>query len=80
MPKVDRLKAPDGAQNHIVARLIERGLEEAAHTELIPWLNTDPTVPDGPWFKRLPSMTVCGRGSVMVTVLEPTMAPFGTEL
>jgi hypothetical protein len=40
----------------------------------------NPEVPAGRWFKRFPTMTVCGDGTFIKTFLTPFQAPFGDEL
>jgi hypothetical protein len=44
------------------------------------WLDSDPEVPDGQWFKRFPEMTVCGEGELVKTFLAPGQIPTGTEI
>jgi len=44
------------------------------------WVATNPDCPDGEWFKRFGSFTLCGDGSCPKTFLEPGMTPYGTEL
>ena len=47
---------------------------------LAAWLDTNPEVPRGSWFKRFPTMAVCGDGVLIKTFLTPAQAPFGDEL
>ena len=47
---------------------------------LATWLDTNPEVPDGDWFKRFPGMIVCGSGSLVRTFLTPKQTPIGKEL
>jgi hypothetical protein len=47
---------------------------------LADWLATEPEVPEGRWFKRLPGMIVCGEGEWIRTFLEPGQAAMGGEL
>ncbi len=44
------------------------------------WLDTQPEVPQGKWFKTLPAMTVCGEGDLVKTFLLPGQAAEGTEI
>jgi hypothetical protein len=44
------------------------------------WLDTDPEVPVGPWFKRFPSMIACGEGELLKTFLRSGQAPSGEEI
>lgn len=47
---------------------------------LIEWLDAQPEVPDGNWFKRFPGMIVCGEGELVKTFLTPEQTPFGDEV
>jgi hypothetical protein len=44
------------------------------------WLDTNPEVPTGDWFKRFPTMTVCGKGVLVKTFLTPAQVHGGKEL
>ncbi len=44
------------------------------------WCDTNPEVPEGEWFKRLPGMIVCGEGELVKTFLVPGQAPHGQEV
>jgi len=48
--------------------------------QLETWLDTNPEVPDGDWFKRFQEFTVCGRGELVKTFLTPGQHPHGTEI
>lgn len=61
-------------------RVHERSIGADAIEALAAWLDADPEVPNGQWFKRFPAMIVCGEGALIKTVLTPSQAPFGQEL
>ena len=44
------------------------------------WLDTDPEVPNGKWFKKFSGMTVCGEGELVKTFLQPEQLPTGEEI
>ena len=44
------------------------------------WLHAKPEVPEGPWFKKFPGMTVCGDGELIKTFLQPGQVATGKEL
>jgi len=44
------------------------------------WLDTDPEVPEGQWFKRFPELIVCGDGALVKTFLRPGQVPAGEEV
>jgi hypothetical protein len=44
------------------------------------WLDTEPDVPAGKWFKRFPEMIVCGDGEFVRTFLRIGQAAEGEEV
>jgi hypothetical protein len=48
--------------------------------EFADWRDTEPEVPDGRWFKRLPEMIDCGEGELVKTFLIEGQVPTGTEI
>lgn len=80
MAKIQRSDIPRPLLEHLLLRVRERDIDEDAVQSLAAWLDTNPEVPAGSWFKRLPTMTVCGDGSLIKTFLTPAQAPFGDEL
>ena len=47
---------------------------------MVAWLDTQPEVPLGKWYKRFPGMVVCGEGELVKTFLAETQAPLGEDL
>ena len=80
MPKVRRTKLPLALLAHLSDRAEERNITEASLLLLAAWLDTNPTVPDGPWFKRFPDFTLCGHGELVSTFLTAGQSPFGAEV
>lgn len=80
MPKVRRSHVPRPLLAHLLARIAERSIRAEALESLAAWLDTDPEVPDGDWYKRFSTMTVCGRGALVRTFLTPSQVPVGEEL
>ena len=80
MPKIRRSELPEALLRHLLLRVRER---EIAHDQIIllaQWLDTQPEVPAGRWFKKFPGMTVCGEGELIKTFLQPGQLPDGEEL
>jgi len=71
---------PPGLFQHLLDRLEARRIDARQIQLLAEWLDTEPEVPDGPWFKRLSGMTVCGEGELIKTFLLPGQAPKGTRV
>ena len=44
------------------------------------WLEADPEVPHGQWFKRFPEMIVCGEGELIKTFLRLGQTAAGEEV
>lgn len=44
------------------------------------WIETEPEVPNGRWFKRFGGMTVCGEGELVRTFLGVGQTPTGEEI
>jgi hypothetical protein len=56
-------------------RISRRDFEELKH-----WLESDPDVPAGKWFKRFDKFTLAGEGELPKTFLTSGMALTGEEV
>ena len=77
MPKVRRAKLPDALFQHLLTRAREREISRSDIVAFAAWLDTDPEVPEGEWFKRFPDMIVCGEGELVKTFLVRGQVPHG---
>jgi hypothetical protein len=80
MAKIQRSDIPRPLLEHLLLRVRDRDIDEDAVQSLAAWLDTNPEVTKGNWFKRFSTMTVCGDGALIKAFLTPAQAPFGTEL
>ena len=80
MPEVRRQKLPEALLRHLLTRMRQRGVSDEQIVLLAQWLDTDPEVPEGKWFKKLPGMTVCGEGELIKTFLQPGQIATGEEI
>jgi hypothetical protein len=80
MAKIQRSDIPRPLFEHLLLRVRDRDIDAPAIQSLAAWLDTNPEVPTGSWFKRFPAMIVCGEGALIKTFLTPAQAPFGDEL
>jgi hypothetical protein len=80
MPKVRRESLPRPLFRHLVERVREREISTEQLELLLEWLETEPEVPEGRWFKRFAAMTVCGEGELITTFLRSGQAVLGEEL
>jgi len=62
MPRIRRKGISHPLMAHLIKRVRERDISTSQLGLLSRWLDTEPEVPDGKWFKRLPEMIVCGEG------------------
>jgi hypothetical protein len=80
MPKIRRLNVPPGIFKHLLDRIQNRKIEASQIALLAAWLDQEPDVPAGDWYKRFPGMIVCGEGELIKTFLIPGQAAKGKEI
>jgi len=80
MPKIQRTGLPRELLRHIHERATEREISRESLEQVLFWVVSNPTVPDGQWFKRFDGVTLCGNGPLILTVLDPGMIAVGTEV
>jgi hypothetical protein len=80
MPKILRRKLPQALLAHLLVRMRQRSISPEQIVLLARWLDTEPDVPQGKWFKRFPGYVVCGAGELIKTFLLPGQAPEGKEI
>jgi hypothetical protein len=66
--------------DHLIARFREGRISAEDFTELKHWVESDPEVPSGRWFKRFNKFTLVGEGELPKTFLTPGMTPAGEEV
>ena len=80
MPKVRRQNLPPALFRHLLERIQSRKVP-ATQLELhATWLDTEPDVPEGEWYKRFSAMTVCGERELIKTFLLPGQAAKGKRI
>jgi len=77
MPRVRRHNVPPALFQHLLDRVQGRKIPASQLEMLAKWLDGEPEVPEGLWYKRFSSMTVCGEGGLIKTFLLPGQAPKG---
>ena len=80
MPRIRREGLPRGLLAHLLERAKSRHITVDQLGLLADWLATEPEVPQGKWFKRFPSMIVCGEGEFIRTFLQAGQVATGAEL
>ena len=56
MPKIRRHKLPETLLVHLLTRLRQRNISHEQIILLARWLDTEPEVPGGKWFKKFPGL------------------------
>lgn len=80
MPQVRRKDVPPLLLQHLLDRVHERRMDAKQLELLAAWLDGEPEVREGPWYKRFSGMTVCGEGELIKTFLLPGQAPKGKRV
>jgi len=65
---------------HLLDRVHERRIDARQLQLLAAWLDDEPVVPEGSWYKRFSGLTVCGEGELITTFLLPGQAPRGERV
>ena len=80
MPKIRRKGIPAALLRHLFDRVREREISEDQLGLLLDWIEVNPEVSHGKWFKRFPEMTVCGEGELIKTFLRLGQIAEGVEV
>ena len=80
MPRVRRQNVPPALFQHVLDRVQSRKIPASQLELLAKWLDSEPEVPEGQWYKRFSRMTVCGEGELIKTLLLPGQAPKGQNV
>ena len=80
MPKIRRAKLPQALLAHLLTRMRQRNISHEQIISLAHWLDDEPEVPEGKWFRRFPGFIVCGEGELIKTFLLAGQAPDGCEI
>ncbi len=80
MPKIEWAALPRGVRDHLLDRVRVRELDARDMTALLLWINTDPDVPEGPWWKDFGTFKLAGEGRHPKTFLTREQPAFGQKL
>ena len=80
MPKILRRNLPNAVFQHLLDRVDDRQITEEQLGLFSDWLEDQPDVPEGRWFKRFSNMIVCGEGELVKTFLNVHQIPVGQEV
>jgi hypothetical protein len=80
MPRVRRQNVPPAVLQHLLDRVQSRKIPASQLELLAKWLDGEPEVPEGLWFKRFSGIAMCGEGDLIKTLLLPGQAPKGQRV
>jgi hypothetical protein len=81
MPKILQwAKFPDALRRHLIERMSDRSITLSDLNQLRIWVESNPEVPVGDWFKDFGSFKLCGEGNYPKTFLLPGQSARGTKL
>jgi hypothetical protein len=80
VPRVRRQNVPPALFQHLLDRVQSRKIPASQLELLARWLDSEPEVPEGQWYKRFSRIIVCGEGGLIETFLLPTRAPKGQRV
>ena len=81
MPRIARWKdLPAGGREHLMERMNERAISLADLNRLRIWIESEPEVSEGDWYKDFGSFKICGHGSYPKTFLLAGQAAKGSAL
>ena len=81
MPKIETWgNLPQGVRQHLIDRMRDRAISIADLNQLRIWIDSNPEVPDGDWYKDFGSFKICGYGSAPKTFLRRGQAAKGTAV
>ena len=70
MPRIDTwANLPSAVRQHLIDRMRDRGIGIADLNRLRLWIESNPEVPEGDWYKEFGSFKICGSGSLPKTFL-----------
>jgi hypothetical protein len=81
MPKIEQwARFPAALRAHLIERMRDRSITLADLNQLRLWIESDPDVPDEPWYKDFGSFKLCGEGPYPKTFLLTGQPARGTKL
>ncbi len=81
MPRIARWEnLPEKVRQHLAEWMRDRAISVSDLNRLRIWVETNPQVPEGDWFKEFGSFKICGHGSFPKTFLFKGQAAKGRAL
>jgi hypothetical protein len=81
MPRISRWSdLPTNVRQHLIDRMRDRAITLDDLNQLRLWIESQPEVPEGLWYKDFGSFKLCGEGSLPKTFLLKGQAAKGKAL
>ena len=81
MPRIEHWEnLPTNVLQHLIDRMRDRAIRLADLNQLRLWIESQPEVPEGDWYKDFGSFKICGHGSYPKTFLLRGLAAKGEAL
>ena len=81
MPKIEAWSNfPQLLREHLILRMRDRSISIAHLNQLRLWIESNPEVPNGKWYKEFDSFTLCGEGPYPKTFLVSGQSALGDKL
>jgi hypothetical protein len=71
---------PKGVRRHLSDRLLDRKITSDDLSKLQIWVESQPDVPAGCWFRDFGSFKIVGEGPNPLTFLDSEQIPYGLEI
>jgi hypothetical protein len=71
---------PEGIKRHLKQRLLDRKITLADLEKLRVWVDSDPDLPAGQWFRDFGSFKIVGEGPNPLSFLNSDQSAFGEEI
>jgi hypothetical protein len=70
MPKIETWnRFPPDVRQHLIGRMRDRSISIADLNQLRVWIESNPDVPEGEWYRDFGSFKICGQGRYPKTFL-----------
>jgi len=70
MPKIETWnRFPPDVRQHLIDRMCDRSISIADLNQLRVWIESNPDVPEGEWYRDFGSFKICGQGRYPKTFL-----------
>jgi len=81
MPRIETWdKLPLGVRQHLVDRMRDRAISIADLNHLRLWIESNPEVPEGDWYRDFGSFKICGSSALPKTFLLRGQAAKGEAI